>query len=57
MAAASGSGTPAAITFLVKAEGYTVLELYETKLLTYDLLAIPHNVGEGSSNALSIIIY
>ena len=47
VAAASGSGTLATITFLVKAEGYTVLELYETELRTYDLLAIPHYVEDG----------
>lgn len=46
-AAARGSGTLATITFLVKAEGRSVLELYETELRTYEGLVIPHEVEGG----------
>ena len=44
---ASGAGTLATVTFHVKDTGYTALLLYDTELLDYDLLELPHTSEPG----------
>ena len=47
-AVASGDGTLATVEFLVKKEGSTPLDLYDTKLLDYELHSITHTSEDGS---------
>ena len=44
---ASGNGTLATVTFYVKEDGYTALPLYNTELLDYDILKLPHASEDG----------
>jgi hypothetical protein len=44
---ASGDGTLATVTFYVKDDGYTALPLYNTQLLDYDMLKLPHTSEDG----------
>jgi len=44
---ASGGGTLATVTFHVKDTGYTTLLLYDTELLDYDILELPHTSEPG----------
>jgi len=44
---ASGDGTLATVTFHVKDTGYTTLLLYDTKLLDYDIIELPHTSESG----------
>jgi hypothetical protein len=44
---ASGGGTLATVTFHVKDTGYTTLHLYDTELLDYDILELPHTSEQG----------
>ncbi|MBE0511770.1 hypothetical protein IBX38_01830 [Candidatus Bathyarchaeota archaeon] len=44
---ARGDGTLATVTFYVKDTGYTALHLYDTMVLDYDILELPHTSEHG----------
>ena len=44
---ANGDGTLATVTFYVKDDGYTALHLYDTMLLDYDIIELPHTSEDG----------
>ena len=44
---ASGDGTLATVTFYVKDTGYTSLLLYDTEMLDYDIVELPHTSEPG----------
>lgn len=44
---ANGDGTLATVTFYVKDDEYTALHLYNTELLDYDIIELPHTSEDG----------